>query len=281
MKDVFELYDSLKIKDSQPIVMGILNVTQDSFYDGGKYTDEQAIRHRIHEMIDEGASILDFGACSTRPGAVEIPEELEIERLIKAIRILKSDFPDFPFSVDTYRSGVVLKVVEAFGPCWINDISGGDFDGELIAVVANLQLPYVLMHIQGTPAIMQQNPRYENVILEVLEYLRRKKYALENAGLKQIIIDPGFGFGKTIQHNFRMLSSLQDFSTLDAPILVGISRKSMIYKLLNITPAEALNATTALNMLALERGASILRVHDVREAFECIALNQYLHSCIT
>ena len=277
--DAFTLFDSLTRPFARPIAMGILNVTEDSFFDGGKYTDEKSIRSRIQVMVQEGASILDFGACSTRPGAIEISEAIEIERLIKAIAILKSDFPDFPFSIDTYRSGVVHEVVKNFGPCWVNDISGGNFDSKLIDLLAKLQLPYVLMHIQGNPATMQQNPSYVNVIDEVVEYLRMKKNSLEKAGLKQIILDPGFGFGKTIGHNYSLLANLPVFRNLEAPLLVGLSRKSMIYKLLGTTPADALNATTALNMIALEKGAGILRVHDVREASECIALHQYLLTC--
>ncbi len=259
------------LKIDKPLVMGILNLTPDSFYDGGRYAEKNAWIFRTGEMIDEGASIIDIGAVSTRPGAAEVTEDEELFRLLPAIQLLSKEYPDIVFSIDTYRSKVAKLASEA-GAGIINDISGGSMDNELIATVAATGLPYILMHMQGTPANMQLNPVYEDVVSEVNRFFNQKTEVLKNAGISQVILDPGFGFGKTIEHNYQLLNKLSIVKKSGFPLMVGLSRKSMIYKLLNITADNALPGTTALHILALLNGTDILRVHDVKEAIQVIKL---------
>ncbi|HRH23628.1 MAG TPA: dihydropteroate synthase [Candidatus Magasanikbacteria bacterium] len=261
-----------------PVVMGILNITPDSFFDGGKYTDEQTILTQVQTMITEGATIIDVGAVSTRPGADEVSEEEELKRLIGAIRIIRKNYSDLIISVDTCRASVAKEAIRA-GADMINDISGGEYDPNMFATIAELQVPYVLMHMQGTPRDMQQNPQYTDVVKEVYLFFKHKAEQLTALGVRDIILDPGFGFGKTLKHNYQLLKHLSLFSELGYPILVGVSRKSMINKVLGTTPDCALNGTTALHTLAIMNGARILRVHDVLEAREVVKLmNMYSHS---
>ena len=259
------------LNTDKPLVMGILNLTPDSFYDGGRYTNEDAWISQTEKMIQEGASIIDLGAVSTRPGAHPVAEEEEIARLIPALKLLSKKYSETVFSVDTYRSNVVKSAAES-GAGIINDISGGTMDEGLIDAVAATGLTYILMHMQGTPETMQANPVYENITFEIGQYFEKKITYLHKSGISQVILDPGFGFGKSIEHNFRVLHSLYDFKRFGFPVLVGISRKSMIYKLLEIKPEEALPATSALHLAALFNGADILRVHDVKEAVQVIKL---------
>lgn len=265
-------YNGELIDLSKPLVMGILNVTPDSFYDGGRYNSiDDAIKH-VEEMLTDGASIIDIGACSTRPGAAEVNTEQELKRLQPVIRQIKRSFPDAILSVDTYRAEVARKLVDEFGDCIINDISGGTLDPKMFETVAQLRVPYILMHIQGTPQTMQQNPTYQNVTKEVIKWLSEGVYKLHELGVSDIIIDPGFGFGKTVDHNYELFNHLDAFRFFELPVLVGISRKSMIYRLLNTTPDESMNATTVLNTLALKAGANFLRVHDVKAAVEAVEI---------
>lgn len=259
------------LKVDKPLVMGILNLTPDSFYDGGRYNDMDARISQTEKMINEGASIIDIGAVSTRPGAAGVSEEEEITRLLPVIETLTFRFPETVFSVDTYRSKVVKLTAEA-GVGIINDISGGSMDPYLMEAVAGSGLPYILMHMQGKPADMQLNPSYNNVSSEINTFFEQKREQLGSAGISQVILDPGFGFGKLLEHNFSLLSQLNGFKKHGLPLLVGLSRKSMIYKLLQINPQEALPGTSALHMLALLNGADILRVHDVKEAVQVIKL---------
>lgn len=259
------------LNTGKPLVMGILNLTPDSFHDGGRYTSRESSLLQAEKMILEGASIIDLGAVSTRPGASPVSEDEELERLLPVIELLTSRFPKMVFSVDTYRSRVVRLSAEA-GAGIINDISGGGLDEELTASVASTGLPYILMHMQGTPADMQKNPAYTNVVKEVNAFFDKKLSILHQSGISQVILDPGFGFGKTIEHNYTMLNRLFDFKKDGHLLLAGISRKSMIYKLLNISPSESLPATSALHFAALINGADILRVHDVKEAIQVIKL---------
>ena len=255
-----------------PIVMGILNITDDSFYDGGKYRSENKILNQTERMLSEGVSIIDIGAVSTRPGAIEIPENEELEKLTFAIKTILKRFPQTILSIDTYRSNVAGAVINE-GAKIINDISGGTFDNNMFKLIAKLNAPYILMHIKGTPKTMQNDPEYTNVILEIKNFFINQINKLGKLGIaNNIILDPGFGFGKTIEHNFEILKNLKSFCELGYPVMAGISRKSMIHKTLDINPYEALNGTTALNTMALLNGASILRVHDVKEAMEAINL---------
>ncbi len=253
------------------LVMGILNSTPDSFFDGGKYITETEWLKHARQMIAEGADIIDIGAYSTRPGAKKISEKEELERLVTVIKSVRKQFPDVIISADTFRAIVAEKAVAA-GANIINDISGGTMDEKMVITIAKLQVPYVLMHIQGTPQTMQQNPVYENVTEEVFIYFKEKIAEFKKIGFEKIIIDPGFGFGKTVEHNFQLLKELEQFKSLGFPILAGLSRKSMINKVLNTNPSNALNGTTVLNTIALQKGANILRVHDVKEAKEIIKL---------
>ena len=262
---------------STPKIMGILNLTPDSFYDGGNYNDITEAIAKVVQMINEGADIIDVGAVSTRPGAAKISTDEEISRILPVVKEIKLQFPDIILSIDTTNSAVVKKISE-FTAFILNDISAFEFDAELPRIISQLQFPYIIMHMQGTPINMQETPEYEDVSFEVLQFLSQKAHKLRMAGVDQIIVDPGFGFGKTIQHNFEMLNKLNVFNILEYPILAGLSRKSMIYKALDIEPQQALNGTTALNMLALKNGASILRVHDVKEAVETRTLWHHLNS---
>ncbi len=261
---------------SRPVVMGILNATPDSFFDGGRYTDEVSILKQTEKMLAEGAAILDVGGASSRPGAAEVSENEELERVIPVIEAIKNHFSEAIISIDTWRAGVAKATVEA-GASMVNDISGGQFDAKMFETVAGLDVPYILMHIQGTPDTMQQNPRYEDVVTEVLDFFVQKIEKLRALGVKDIVLDPGFGFGKTVEHNFQLLKNLHVFGHVTSlPVLAGISRKSMICKVLKVNPEHALNGTTALHIVALQQGAKILRAHDVREAMEVIKLWEML-----
>jgi len=255
----------------KPIIMGILNLTPDSFFDGGKYQNESRIMEHVNSMEYDGASIIDIGGCSTRPKAVKVSEEEELKRVLPVIKLIKTNFKDLVISIDTFRSNVARQCVEA-GANIINDISGGDIDINMFKVAGELKVPYVLSHIKGTPQTMQNDPLYINLIEEVKNYFEKKIAQLNDLGVKNIILDPGFGFGKTLENNYQLLKRLQEFNSLGLPILAGVSRKSMINKVLDTTPEEALNGTTVLNTIALLNGAKILRVHDVKEANEVIQL---------
>lgn len=256
---------------SHPIVMGILNLTPDSFFDGGKFNSEDAMLRQAEKMLAEGASILDLGGMSSRPGAQLISEEEELRRVLPAVTALLAHFPDAVVSVDTFRSRVAAESVAA-GAAMVNDIYAGRFDGKMFETVAALGVPYIMMHMQGEPANMQTAPSYGEVVREVLHFFIEKLGKLRALGIKDVILDPGFGFGKSVEHNFQLLANLSIFRMTELPILAGISRKSMICKVLRVNPDRALNGTTALHMVALQQGARILRVHDVREAMEVIRL---------
>ncbi|MFN0727923.1 dihydropteroate synthase [Polaribacter gochangensis] len=256
---------------SSPKVMGILNITPDSFFDGGSYKNESDILQKVEKMLSEGATFIDVGAYSSRPGAIHISEEEELQRIVPIIKLLVHHFPEIIISVDTFRSNVAKKTVEA-GAAMINDISGGKMDENMFKTVADLQVPYIIMHMLGTPQNMQKNPTYEDVTKEVISFFAEQLFKLHQLKVNDVLIDVGFGFGKTIEHNYELLKNLALFKNLDAPILVGISRKSMLYKPLEITPQLALNATTSANTIALLNGANILRVHDVKEAIEAIKI---------
>jgi len=257
---------------SEPKIMGILNVTPDSFFDGGRLKTLEDIKNHVSEMIIEGFDILDIGAYSSRPGAEMVTEKEELNRLIPVLELIKKQFPDIIISVDTFRSGIAKHVVKIFNVDIINDISSGDMDKEMFQTIAELNVPYIMMHMKGTPQTMHQNPEYKNVVKEIMDYFSLKVRQLKLLGVSDIIIDPGFGFGKTIEHNYQLLNHLKDFRIFELPVLVGLSRKSMIFKALNTTPEESLNGTSVLNTLALVGGANILRVHDIKEAKETIKL---------
>ncbi len=255
----------------KPLVMGIINLTDDSFYSGSRFSGTDIILAQAEKMLNEGAAILDIGGQSTRPGSIRISEEDELKRVIEPIAAIAQRFPESFISVDTYYSFVAEKAVAA-GASIINDISAGSMDEKMIRTVSKLNVPYVLMHMQGNPAIMQQAPSYTDVVKEVLDFFIFKTDELRKEGIKDIIIDPGFGFGKTISHNFQLLKNLDALKMLGAPILAGLSRKSTVYKTLKVPVEESLNGTTVLNTIALMNGASILRVHDVKEAKQIISL---------
>ncbi len=257
---------------SHPVVMGILNVTPDSFYDGGHYETETAIIGRIHQIVEEGAGIIDIGAYSTRPGAAMVDKKEEVARLAPAVELVRKYYPSVPVSIDTFRSEVAREIYHCLGEVIVNDISGGTMDTEMFGFIAETRLPYVMMHIQGTPQTMQKNPVYRDVTKEVYRFFEERTDLLRAAGMENIILDPGFGFGKTLEHNYELMNHLDLFQELGYPLLVGISRKSMISRLLETTPAEALNGTTVLNTVALMKGAAILRVHDVKEAVETVKI---------
>ena len=256
---------------SRPKIMGILNVTPNSFFDGGKYFDENAILQQAEKMLNEGATFIDVGAYSSKPNAAFVSEEDEIRRLIPIVELLVTEFPEIILSIDTFRSPVAEKAIEA-GAAIINDISAGSLDREMMSTVAKLQVPYIMMHMKGTPNTMQSLTQYEDILKEMLFYFAQKIKQARSLGINDLIVDPGYGFAKTTEQNFEVLQKSELFQMLELPILAGLSRKSMIYKTLNSTPQEALNGTTVLNTLALTKGASILRVHDVKEAMETIAL---------
>jgi dihydropteroate synthase len=260
-----------------PKVMGILNITPDSFFDGGKHNSVNDALSQTEKMLAEGATFIDVGAYSSRPGAKHISETEELERILPIVEALVAPFPDILLSIDTFRSTVAKACIEA-GAAIINDISAGVMDNNMLPTLAKLQVPYIMMHMQGTPQNMQSNPTYNNVITDIKFYFSEKVAQARALGINDIILDPGFGFGKTIEHNYQLLQGLDIFKTLNLPMLAGISRKSMIYKHLNTTPQNALNATTALNMVALQKGVSILRVHDVKEAVECVNLYNTLEN---
>jgi dihydropteroate synthase len=260
---------------SIPKVMGILNVTPDSFYDGKRYTTPDQILKQAEKMVTEGADFIDVGGYSSRPGAVDISIEEEISRAIPAIEAIVKNFPKTIISIDTFRSEVAKKAFEV-GAQIINDISGGDLDQKMFGLVASLKIPFVMMHMKGTPQTMAQLSTYENLLLEIILSLQTKIQKLEAAGVKDIIVDPGFGFAKNIDQNFELLRNLERLQILEKPILAGLSRKSMIWKTLQTNPENALNGTIVLNSIALLKGASILRVHDVKEAKEVISLVSHL-----
>ena len=257
---------------SSPCVMGILNVTPDSFYAGSRMQTEIDITHRIEQIVGEGAGIIDVGAYSSRPNAENVSPAEEMERLRMGLGILRKVQPDAVVSVDTFRADVARMCVEDYGVAIINDIAAGEMDGDMFRTVADLNVPYIMMHMQGTPQNMQQNPHYDNLLKEVFMYFARKVQQLRDLGVKDIILDPGFGFGKTVEHNYELLAHLEEFRIFELPLLAGVSRKSMIYRLLGTTPQEALNGTTVLDTICLLKGADILRVHDVREAVETVKI---------
>ena len=261
----------------RPLVMGIVNVTPDSFYADSRVSGEHALRERLDQLINEGASIADLGAYSSRPGAEVVSPEEEKRRLAPALRLLRDEYPDLPVSVDTFRAEIAAWAVQEYGASLINDISGGGLDGDMYRTVARLQVPYILMHMQGDPQTMQSKTDYTDVTLAVLDYFIERIGQLRELGLHDLILDPGFGFSKTTEQNYELMARLGEItSILPQPLLVGISRKSMIYRPLATTPQEALNGTTFLHALALERGAKILRVHDVRPAVEAVTLYEQL-----
>lgn len=262
-----------------PQVMGILNITPDSFYAGSRKQTEADILSRTRQILEEGASIIDIGAYSSRFNADHISPDDEMQRLRTALHLINRDFPDAVISIDTFRADVARMCVEEYGAAIINDISAGRMDEQMFTTIAQLGVPYIIMHMQGTPQDMQTNPHYENLLKEVFFYFSEKVQRLRDLGVKDIILDPGFGFGKTLEHNYQLMNHLEEFSVFDLPLLIGISRKSMIHKLLGSTPEEALNGTSILNTIALLKGANFLRVHDVKAATEAIAIVQKMKSC--
>ena len=258
----------------RPLVMGILNVTPDSFFAASRTsaTDAEQLRQRVRNILDEGADIIDIGAYSTRPGADEVSADEEMRRLATALDIVRQEAPDAWLSVDTFRAEIAQNCVRDYGVNLVNDISGGTLDRAMFHTVARLGVPYVLMHLQGTPRTMQLNPHYDDPVAEVIEWLARRAQRLRELGAHDIILDPGFGFGKTLEHNYTLLDKLDYFHELELPLLVGVSRKSMIYRLLETDPDQALNGTTVVNTIALLKGAHILRVHDVHAAVEVVRI---------
>lgn len=264
---------------SQPKVMGILNVTPDSFYAESRLQTEKEIILRLQEMENEGAFIMDIGAYSSRPNAQHISIEEEMERLRNCLTLVNKECPNAIVSIDTFRADIAKMCVEEYGAAMINDISAGNMDKQMFATIAQLGVPYIIMHMQGTPQDMQSAPHYDNLLKEVFYFFSEKISKLRDLGVKDIILDPGFGFGKTLEHNYQLMNHLEEFSTFELPLLVGISRKSMIYKLLGTSPEEALNGTTALNTISLLKGANILRVHDVKAAVEAVNIVEKMKQC--
>ena len=280
MMQPFKTY-SLNLKGrlvtiDRPWVMGIINITPDSFYSGSRVVDERTLIERVGMMLDDGADVLDVGACSTRPGSEQVDAQGEMARLDWALNAIRREFPDVILSVDTYRADVARRCVEEWGADIINDISAGMLDPEMFATVARLRVPYVLMHMRGTPETMSSLTHYQNVAAEVLEWMARRIDELRQMGVADIIADPGFGFAKTLEQNYELLARLEAFHVLDAPLLVGVSRKRMIYTPLQCTADEALNGTTVINTIALQQGAHFLRVHDVKAAVEAVKLTTLL-----
>lgn len=259
-----------------PKVMGILNLTPDSFYDGGVYKNQSTVLRQVEKMMNDGATFIDIGAYSSRPNAKHIDETEELQRLLPVLKLLTTTFSDILISIDTFRSEVAKQSIHA-GACMINDISAGKMDENMLGTVANLNVPYVMMHMRGTPQDMQQHVSYKHMVKDILFYFSERIAAAKALGIVDVIVDPGFGFSKTTAQNYELLKHLSIFKILDKPILVGFSRKSMIYKTLNTSASEALNGTTVLNTLGLQQGASIIRVHDVKEAMECVQLTQQLN----
>jgi len=255
--------------------MGVLNVTPDSFYAGSRYRDENEILKKVEKMVGEGATFIDVGGYSSRPGAQDIPPSEELDRVLPAVRTIANKFPETIISIDTFRSEVAYAAVQA-GACMVNDISGGELDPKMIETVADLKVPYVIMHMKGTPQTMAGHANYTDLLTDLIDYFHRKVYACFQAGITDMILDPGFGFAKTREQNFNLLNNLHLLSVLGKPVLAGLSRKSIIWKTLEIKPEDALNGTTVLNTVAIMKGVSILRVHDVREAAQVIQLMQSL-----
>ncbi|MCI0522162.1 MAG: dihydropteroate synthase [Bacteroidales bacterium] len=262
---------------SHPRVMGIINVTEDSFYKGSRFMSDDQVITVAGEMLDEGADILDIGGCSTRPGAVPVSEEEEMKKVCRAVELVRKEYHDAVISVDTFRSSVAGAAVRDAGADIINDISGGEMDADMFPLVTALNVPYIMMHMRGTPQTMQLNPHYDDVVADILMWFGERITRLQQAGVKDIMIDPGFGFGKNAEHNFEMLRRLGEFHAARLPIIAGLSRKSMIWRTLGVTPDESLTGTVALHMTALMKGASLLRVHDVREAKEVITLFEKIY----
>lgn len=263
---------------NQPKVMGILNITPDSFYDGGQYQSDKNILSQVEKMLNDGATFIDVGAYSSRPGADDISIDEEQKRLLPVLELLKSNFDkDILISVDTFRSIVAEKAIQ-HGASMINDISAGQLDSKMMDVISKYQVPYIMMHMKGTPQNMKEMSQYDDLVLEVKNYFSERLDIARQKGISDVVIDPGFGFAKTIDHNFEMLNHFELFKHFEKPLLCGISRKSMIYKTLKTTPEQALNGTTALHAIALLKGANILRVHDVKEAIECVELVQKIEN---
>ncbi len=264
---------------STPKVMGILNLTPDSFYDGGKFKKITKIQNHVSKMIEDGMDILDIGGYSSKPGAKIISSKIEISRILPTLIFLRKTFPKLIISIDTFRSDVAKKCLDE-GADIINDISSSELDEKMIKIISDFNCPYIMMHMRGNPQNMQKSPEYKDVVIELINYLAKKvKFARDN-GIVDLVIDPGFGFGKTIQHNYQLLNNLDKFKILDSPILVGFSRKSMIYKTLKTSAENSLNGTTCLNSIALMKGANILRVHDVKQAKECIILYEKTNNAL-
>jgi dihydropteroate synthase len=255
---------------SSPKVMGILNVTQDSFYDGGRYADPNTALERVREMISEGAHVIDIGGASSRPGAEIISSGDELNRLIPIVSLIRNEFPEIILSIDTYNSHVAKEMVQNFGVDMVNDISAGNIDAEMIPTICDLKVPYIIMHMNGIPGNMQENPQYHNVVDEIVQFFAHKVYQLRKQGVADIVIDPGFGFGKNMEHNYDLLSQFEAFQMFELPLMAGLSRKSMIYNLLETDSEHSLNGTTAAHMILLQKGVTFLRVHDVKEAMEAI-----------
>lgn len=264
---------------SSPKVMGILNITPDSFYSGCRTETEMGIAQRVEQIISEGADFIDVGACSTRPNAPLADQDEEMARLRKGLSVIQRIAPEAVISVDTFRSDVATMCVEEFGVGMINDISAGEMDDKMFNTIARLKVPYIMMHMKGTPQTMQIAPQYDHFLKEIFYFFSEKVQKLRDLGVKDIILDPGFGFGKTLEHNYQLMNHLEEFKLFELPLLVGISRKSMIYKLLDTTPEEALNGTTVLNTIALQKGAHILRVHDVKAAVEAVKIVEKMKAC--
>ncbi|MEX0981709.1 MAG: dihydropteroate synthase [Bacteroidales bacterium] len=256
----------------QPRVMGILNVTPDSFYDGGWHEDPSAALEHARKMVSQGADIIDIGAASSRPGAALSNAAEEIKKLVPVVSSIRQEFPDLIISIDTYHASVANEMITNFGADMINDISAGAIDPEMIPVIAQLNVPYIIMHMKGVPGNMQQNPEYDNITDEIIQYFSGKVNLLQKKGISDILIDPGFGFGKTLDNNYKLLAQIYAFNMFELPIVAGISRKSMVYNLLGSTSEESLTGTTALHMILLEKGVNIIRVHDVKEAREAITI---------
>lgn len=267
-------YKSNFFSTQKAVVMGILNITDDSFYDGGENNNDDKIIKKCRTMLEEGASIIDIGAQSSRPGASKISSKQELKKLLPVIKLLKNRFTKITISIDTYSSNVAEECVKA-GADIINDISAGELDPQMLDVIAELKVPYIIMHMQGDPQNMQNNPSYTDIINDILLFFTHKIKQLKKKGISDIVIDPGFGFGKNIEHNYKILNKLSEFKKYNTPILIGTSRKSMIYNLLDCSPKEALNGTTITNTIALQNGANILRVHDVKEAIECVKITTF------
>lgn len=261
---------------SSPKVMGILNITPDSFYDGGIYKSDSEIITQVKKILNEGATFIDIGAYSSRPNAEEVSEDDELKRILPIVKLILKEFPEALLSIDTFRSKVAKQCIEA-GAALINDISAGKLDDRMLTTIANLHVPYIMMHMRGNPKTMQKQTNYDNLVKDVMYYFSERIAAAKALGIIDIIIDPGFGFAKTLEQNYEILNHLELFKIIEKPILAGVSRKSMIYKKLDTSAKEALNGTSVLNTIALQKGASILRVHDAKEAMECIKLVESLH----